>query len=720
MNGKHFGLLLCLLALGWLPAVRGGGDTPVWRLEIELANPRGGLSQVLFDDGHEWTTHDSVLRELPPSETLEPVAYEIPAELIKRIRFDPATDDAPVRIGDTRLYAPDGSLVATIAPRFWFPMNEVEALHSDPRGGIRLESRPGAVDPMLLLNWPLHETTFKVRGHTPIGPAGILALAAAVAIALGFSTVIAWRAIDAAPARGAAAIGIGAGLLILGGRMFALLHFSDPVPYWDEWDGEAFYLLIPLQGGFLDWSALFATQAEHRILLTRLIALVQVILQGEWDPRVGMTAGAVFWAATGALVVHVFAARSRLLGVGVALAVVAWAATPFDFNNLFWGAQNQMYALVYGSALCIALAAAQRFTFSTYAAALLAGLMVNFTMGSGVVAAGVALGLCLLRCWREPPLRRRLLGLAAVFAVTTLVGGLLYESSRRHSPDYAADLLAAGNALLSVASYPWLGNPWLALVVWAPLLLQLSTVPFTQRARARDWVAMGIGIWAALHFVAFAHSRPSQMTMGDSKYFTAMSQAVLAAILSSACLWARWRESAENGRLPKAAAIALPLLALSLLLANAAGAALAGWRSIESVRAAQFYSRNYNKTVRNYLRDQDRAWIAARKPGIEAPYWNPPELSLRLDHPALKPVLPAPYRRIIAAREEIPAAAETPAGWITLSCRTMMKLHPLWFAAGLGLLGWGIRRRDPTVPGDGIPTGQPRSDASTSTTSFGS
>ena len=90
--------------------------------------------------------------------------------------------------------------------------------------------------------------------------------------ALALSSWVAWRDIEVIPARGARTLAIGVGLLVLGGRMLALLHHSDPVPYRDACGSEAFYLLIERNGGCLDWQALFASQPEHRILLTRLVA----------------------------------------------------------------------------------------------------------------------------------------------------------------------------------------------------------------------------------------------------------------------------------------------------------------------------------------------------------------------------------------------------------------------------------------------------------------
>ena len=73
-------------------------------------------------------------------------------------------------------------------------------------------------------------------------------------------------------------------LVILGAKLWIIQVYGSPLPYWDQWD-EAKLVFKPWLEGHLTWGALFAAHNEHRIVFTRLLDLLELRLNGQWDPE---------------------------------------------------------------------------------------------------------------------------------------------------------------------------------------------------------------------------------------------------------------------------------------------------------------------------------------------------------------------------------------------------------------------------------------------------
>lgn len=61
--------------------------------------------------------------------------------------------------------------------------------------------------------------------------------------------------------------------LVLAAKLILIAHFGQPVPFWDQWDAEAYRLYKPYLEGTLQPQAFIEPHNEHRILLTRLLGI---------------------------------------------------------------------------------------------------------------------------------------------------------------------------------------------------------------------------------------------------------------------------------------------------------------------------------------------------------------------------------------------------------------------------------------------------------------
>ncbi len=85
-------------------------------------------------------------------------------------------------------------------------------------------------------------------------------------------------------------------LVGLGARLGLIERFGTPLPFWDQWD-EVRVVFVPYFQGKLSLPALFSPHNEHRILFTRLYDLALLLLNGQWDNLVQMTANAFIYTA---------------------------------------------------------------------------------------------------------------------------------------------------------------------------------------------------------------------------------------------------------------------------------------------------------------------------------------------------------------------------------------------------------------------------------------
>ena len=61
-------------------------------------------------------------------------------------------------------------------------------------------------------------------------------------------------------------------LVGLGAKLWLILRFGTPLPFWDQWE-EARVVYLPYFEGKLSLAGLFSAHNEHRIFFTRIYGL---------------------------------------------------------------------------------------------------------------------------------------------------------------------------------------------------------------------------------------------------------------------------------------------------------------------------------------------------------------------------------------------------------------------------------------------------------------
>lgn len=670
------------LALGVAPISVNGADRsdlPTEKgfvLEMEAANPTGGILEVFYDVGRGYNNHlDWISIDLPPSSDLESYRLELARLPIKRLRIDPAQAETVMRIGRVRLLSPDDDVLVEWEPEDLVPINQIDSVRIEDGASV-ITVAEGANDPMLYVRDPPLEVTARWLDRKFVGAPGIMFLAVVMVTFLAVGWRGAYMAVaprsDRGQRRRTALAVAGVFMLVFGIRLGLIGQYGLPIPYWDEWDMDIHYLLFPLLNGHLDWVALFENQSEHRIVVTRIINLVSFLINGEFDPRIGMVAGALMWSATVALLsAAMFSALpSRWYPALAPFWVVA--ALPFDSVNLFWGGQSQMYALPFTAACVLGLAAVDRPRLFHFAAAAAVSTVSLFTMGSGLVAPLIAGAICGFRALRERSRNPAMIAYSAVFFLVGSGGILIYETSPWHAPDYTRSLLGFLWTYVDVSSWPLPPFPGLALVFWLPWIILTVLVLFGRLPTARSacgWLAFGLGIWALGHVIGLSYARPELSPSTGPRYFTSMFAFLPANLAAVVLLW--------RSGLP---APIRWMITVSVLV-GVAGVGMHGLRGFQAAQNHHDRQLIHINLITEYVQTRDPAVMHYVNP-VRSPFWNSDELAVRLEAENIIAVLPFGLRHPITEPLSEPDHASAAPGPLTRIAVVWLRFGPMLAGCG--------------------------------------
>src|SRR5882762_4855948 len=129
--------------------------------------------------------------------------------------------------------------------------------------------------------------------------------------------------------------------IVLVSRLWLVASYSTPVPILDQWDSEGAQLFKPWLQGHLTLTDLFRPNNEHRMVLSRILSIILLWLNGQWDGRLEMVLSSVICCASAvllaAILIRFTGARQKELIITMA---AAWFALPYGHENTLWGLQS--------------------------------------------------------------------------------------------------------------------------------------------------------------------------------------------------------------------------------------------------------------------------------------------------------------------------------------------------------------------------------------------
>ena len=433
-------------------------------------------------------------------------------------------------------------------------------------------------------------------------------------------------------------------LVALGAKLWTIQIWATNIPYWDQWD-EARLLFKPWLEGTLTWHDFFIPHNEHRIVFTRLLDLLEVKLNGQWDPMFQTVVNAFIHVAYGcglAAVIWNFTGR-KYAGPICAL-LLPFFALPFAAENTIHGFQSQMYFLNIFSVVGMLGLGFGKPGGAAWICGLVAAVLAIFTMASGFLAAAALAALVILRsCKQRKITREQILTLLCGLAVVVL--GLVMKVSVDEDKKFqASTFLSFFRAFLANLAWPFIDHPVVAVLMCLPLAVVL--VRYFQHdfknPRAAEFVLM-FGAWGVLQAAALAFGRANLGV--SSRYFDTLSTIPIAGVAAIFVL----ADDMEFHWLPKKFALATAILWLGILFAGL-------WECSRDVaenysRLSRLWGLLETENVRAFIATDDASWLES-KMAQAVPYWNQDWLIDLLRQSKMLSIMPADARQSLKLEQE--------------------------------------------------------------------
>jgi hypothetical protein len=326
--------------------------------------------------------------------------------------------------------------------------------------------------------------------------------------------------------------------VVYGAKLWIVDYAGSAVPFWDQWGAEGIGLFKPFLLGQFSWQTILAPLNEHRIILTKLLALGLFRADGMWDPRLEMVVNATIAAGTAALVAHLILLEMGKAWLRPVAAVVAllWVL-PYGWENSVMGIQSLLYFLVLFSFTALwGLSYGPPFT-TRWWIGIASVALACLTMASGLLA-GLAVtairGLAIFqdrKSWRTHWLTMLLgLGLAAA----------MWLSSRQipmHDGLFARGPLYFLEFLFKCLSWPALKIPLAFLLLQFPIFVIVRGLFRKKEISPVKWFVLALAIWATMQSVVLAFARGYLGGYPPSRYQDMISIGFLSAFIGLVLEW---------------------------------------------------------------------------------------------------------------------------------------------------------------------------------------
>ncbi len=463
--------------------------------------------------------------------------------------------------------------------------------------------------------------------------------------------------------------GLGAGVLTLGCRLWLAQGQVSWAPYLDQWRAEISGIVSPLVHGGLGWRDLFAGNNEHRVLLTRVMSLDLMVLNGGWDNRVLVIGN---YLLESAMVAWACMFAWSLLGWARGSVVCAATLLPMmlvcDWEAIVSSNQSQFVFMAFGTVVALSLTHSYSLGSTGARGALAVALVTLGSMASGLFAALAMAATGLVYSYVRRRGLRSVAGFAAACLILAAVGWLTRVHFTALNFIYAKGAQDWLAAFLAYAAWPLPANVLGLLGMWLPwVFLVFLTLKVREMENFAPF-AIGLGLWALLQAAALAWARAGLEGLVSSRYTEFLSWGTVA---NAAALVLVLRCQGPTGA-RRVASWAL----IAVWLGCVGGTEI--WRSNTIYRpymeGFREQTREHEQRLGTFVRTGDPEVIEGVSfPHI--PYFSAGEIVSTLGDPKVVAMLPTPLRRD-QVRDRQPDAVST--------------IHdgPLTYIA-VRALGWG-------------------------------
>jgi hypothetical protein len=428
--------------------------------------------------------------------------------------------------------------------------------------------------------------------------------------------------------------------LVFSLRLWLIREWGSAIPFWDQWDSEAWTLFRPWLDGSLGWRDLLVAVNEHRIVLTRLLDLGLLTLAGYWATWWQLVANAALNAITPIVLIRCFwgmiAPRYRLLFV---LTVAALFATPSSWQNALWGIQSICYFINALTAIAVCFLFTTKPLHGRWWLGWSAALLALFAQGSGVFTSAAVVAVMLFSLLLDRPLKQEIWWTLGSLILVVALGVVLRVDVPKHAYLRAHDASEFFAVCLRCLAWPHIAQPLLCVVLQAPMgWLLVELIRHRRAPTPLESCALALGLISLLNAAAVAYSRGGGLV--DYQPISRYHDSFLPGTVANLCLVLGPISRLRHGRIIALGWVGQLLLGLALLAAGSLTFNLPFKAQQNHIAATM---------VSAYLETRDPAVFETQPPFLR-PHPSPQSVVRVLDDPVLAPILPPELRGGVSSR----------------------------------------------------------------------
>jgi len=452
----------------------------------------------------------------------------------------------------------------------------------------------------------------------------------------------------------------GSFFIVLGSMLFTVYEYGVSVPFLDEWDAEARWLYNLYESGELGVSELAAPHNGHRIVITRVTALVLYVFNGGWDPQLQMVVNAFLHALICAFLIEYISRthRGRSIILPVIFTTVLFAI-PLSWLSIIVAFQTQFYFMILFSVLSIRCWSLERYIPGyTY------GLLAMLSMTSGAFVFLALPVMLIIESAREKDVLRK--EYKHILLSLSIFLGFIFTLSNEPSAQayYAQHLLGFVVTVVSAISWPFRISFVIGLIVYIPSITLLIRALFVENAPR---FLLGLSIFIALQVLAMGYFRGGEGVYPPNRYW----EVLIVGIWLNGMICIYLVSCSQK--------IIFSYLLFAWFVAVSIGIASVGYDSLtEGLPGRKEDSQTSLLLVTEYI-ESGNAQVFENKSVFEVSHPDASALARLLDEERVVSILPSILNGNSIDR-------------LSIVKTTLFYASPLFFIAGIVLLGTSFRR----------------------------
>jgi hypothetical protein len=414
-------------------------------------------------------------------------------------------------------------------------------------------------------------------------------------------------------------------------KVFVINHFGNATPYWDQWDAEADNLYRPWIEGSLRWNDLFVPHNEHRIFITRILALALFELNGKvWDPLLQMVVNAGLHVLALLVLMYFLGQtcpdRAKILLFSFACILFS---IPYGWENTLAGFQSPFYFLLLFSFMflwCIVQYQSSgklRFLVGIVSCAMLS----FFSLASGALTIATGVGVVGVQ-WIKG-VRRNMSATGLMLSLFTLfiIAITLTPMIEGHALLKAKSFSNYIHAVLAVMSWP--AKPVFGIFFYIPMLVFIVWQLFNWHvSRYMTWFTFSMCLWVIGQIMSIAYGRAAGGLA--SRYLDVFSVGL---IVNFVCILLLKENCKVLVNFFKYFLVFWLLFVIHGFVKTTPGV-------IADLQEKQYIGGEQEKNVRAYLASEDSSHLE-NKPFLHIPYPKADRLKTLLDNKIIRAFLPS-------------------------------------------------------------------------------